>query len=73
MKDVRVFKTHGIAAATMTGATGVAVGTWIGTALPYVQMIGVVVATIVAVFSGLYYFEQWRKLRNERKRCILPR
>ena len=68
-----MFKTDGIAAATMTGTAGLAAGTWIATATDVVQLAAAVVALMVGVASGLYYLERYRKLRNERKRRNLPR
>lgn len=51
--------------ASMTGVSGLALGTWLATATTVVQLLAAVVAIGVGIVTGLYYYAKWRQLKNE--------
>jgi len=50
--------------ASMTGVSGLWLGTWLATATVVVQLLAAVVAVGVGIVTGLYYYAKWKQVKN---------
>jgi len=51
--------------ASMTGVSGLWLGTWLATATIVVQLLAAVVAIGVGIITGIYYYTKWKQLKGD--------